>query len=102
MLKDKLYLICGNCGCNDKWQLHCSAEIDREHATGETTIYQSVATLSCQNCWTVHFLGDYAEMFTTLPESGAIRLPKNTEEAKAMLLIAEAYLKQHGETYGNT
>jgi len=51
---NKLYLICGNCGCNDMWEY----EIDiGGKDIGDGSLYPEIY-LTCGNCGTLHSLDE--------------------------------------------
>lgn len=58
MVRARLHLICGNCGCNDEWKwAHAPKEVD----DGETVMDENVY-LTCMNCASLHSLNDNAVM----------------------------------------
>ena len=57
MVRARLHLICGNCGCNDEWEWKHYPE---EVIGGEMMRSETVA-ISCKNCSTIHYLNDNAK-----------------------------------------
>lgn len=57
MVRARLHLICGNCGCNDDWSLKISQVLDDEIEGKMNT----TAHFACGNCSTLHFLDEYIE-----------------------------------------
>lgn len=57
MAHAKLHIICGNCGCSDKFKYHIGTELDDD--TMEEYQYVSIY---CENCSTIHRLEDNAEV----------------------------------------
>jgi len=55
MVRARLHIICGNCGCNNEWELRVSEELDDEIADK----FNTRVTLACNNCHTLHFLDNY-------------------------------------------
>ena len=56
MVRARLHLICGNCGCNDNFEYkhdECPADVDEL-----TMRYETI--LLCKNCSTRHHINDYA------------------------------------------
>ena len=58
MVRARLYLICGNCGCNDDWEWECKPE---EVCESEVVADQDVY-LWCRNCSTLHSMNGNAKM----------------------------------------
>ena len=56
MANARLHLICGNCGCNDKWKWQYIPK-DSEPET---------VWVWCENCDTLHDLADNAQPVTNL------------------------------------
>lgn len=50
MVRARLHIICGNCGCNDMFKLNV------DHDIMEDMIY---VYLKCENCGTLHNLNHY-------------------------------------------
>lgn len=59
MTKAKLHIICGNCGCNDKFKLMITR--DGDDITIASPLFEDAAVVICQNCGTHHDLKDNAE-----------------------------------------
>ena len=57
MVMAKLHLICGNCGCNDEWKWE---HVPEEVEDGEVFCDEAVR-LWCENCGTLHSIGDNAK-----------------------------------------
>lgn len=57
MARARLHIICGNCGCNDMF----TYEIDPESndISDEETKYEPDVRITCKNCATLHYLGNY-------------------------------------------
>lgn len=58
MVRARLHLICGNCGCNDEWEWEFIPEEDMgpEEDPNPPTVW-----LWCKNCRTLHNISDNAE-----------------------------------------
>ena len=56
MVMARLHTICGNCGCNDMFEL--SIDRDAEYWTKEGDFKRDTASLTCKNCATIHFLNE--------------------------------------------
>lgn len=56
MANSRLHLICGNCGCNDKWSYGIDPHVSDIDDKLSTSVY-----LSCGNCDTLHDLADTAQ-----------------------------------------
>lgn len=52
----RLHLICGNCGCNDLWELYL--ERDGDDISDEEVAFEDSCRLVCKNCCTHHDLKD--------------------------------------------
>jgi RNase P subunit RPR2 len=55
MAKAKLHMICGNCGCNDKFTF--GVDYDTKDKTDKPLVF-----IFCHNCDTIHDLSDNAEL----------------------------------------
>lgn len=55
MVRARLHLICGNCGCSDEWKWQ---HVPKEYEEPETI------WLWCGNCGTLHDLGEKAKQET--------------------------------------
>jgi uncharacterized Zn finger protein len=55
MARARLYLICGNCGCNDEWEWE--HKIEDSMAGIPENVY-----IWCGNCGTLHSLNDNAKV----------------------------------------
>ena len=55
MARARLHLICGNCGCNDRWSY--KIVVDGNDVNGELL---PAVWLLCGNCTTLHDIGGYA------------------------------------------
>lgn len=55
MVKARLHIICGNCGCNDEWDL----EVLRDYTCLGDGKFEDTARLICNNCLTRHYLDEY-------------------------------------------
>lgn len=53
MVRARLHIICGNCGCNDMFKYEINTDIDDD--TNEEYQYVSIV---CENCSTIHQLDD--------------------------------------------
>ena len=58
MVNARLHIICGNCGCNDRWEW----EYVPDQTEDEDDPQPAKVYLSCRNCATLHNLNDNAEM----------------------------------------
>ena len=56
MVRARLHVICGNCGCSDEFKVIRPSEFEDD----ELEVY-----ISCKNCSTLHSLSDNAEIETT-------------------------------------
>lgn len=56
MVRARLHLICGNCGCNDDWEYKA---YDQGNDEGEIVGVQ--VDVICRNCSTIHSLDDNAK-----------------------------------------
>lgn len=53
MVMARIHIICGNCGCNDQFEL----EIERDVLyDDDNDLRRDEANLYCKNCSTIHFL----------------------------------------------
>lgn len=59
MVMARLHVICGNCGCNDSWEL--SIERSGNDVTIDKAEYEDSASMVCGNCSTIHDLKDSAK-----------------------------------------
>jgi len=57
MANARLYLICGNCGCNDEWEWEHEPELKNE----EELLVDEDVYLVCRNCSTLHSINDNAK-----------------------------------------
>ncbi len=57
MVMARLHVICGNCGCNDLFEMRITRNGD--DLDGEN--FEDSATFKCKNCITIHDLKDNAE-----------------------------------------
>ena len=55
----RLHVICGNCGCNDEWELHITR--DGDDVTDDIEKYEDSASMCCGNCSTIHDLKESAK-----------------------------------------
>ena len=55
MVRARIHIICGNCGCNDEWELEIDTYPDDEIEDKENTS----VVLCCKNCSTLHHLEEY-------------------------------------------
>lgn len=55
MTRAKLHVICGNCGCNDRWQFTIDPQGEDRGEAQYPAVY-----LACGNCVTLHNLADHA------------------------------------------
>lgn len=61
MVRARLHLICGNCGCNDEWEWeYRPKEVDEGEAINEAEVW-----IWCRNCSTLHTLSDNAKRKAT-------------------------------------
>jgi hypothetical protein len=67
MVMDRLHIICGNCGCNDEWELHI--ERDGDDITKDVVEFEDAAWMICMNCSTVHDLKKNAKNVILKPNS---------------------------------
>ena len=58
MVMARLHIICGNCGCNDEWELRIVR--DGDDVTQDGPKFEDAAYFSCGNCATLHDLKDNA------------------------------------------
>ena len=58
----RLYVICGNCGCSDEWELRISR--DGSDVTVDEVKFEGSADMVCLNCHTIHDLKDNAKKVT--------------------------------------
>ena len=54
MVRARLHVICGNCGCSDMFSWEICERLNDD--TGEST---NIPVLACGNCSTLHFIDDY-------------------------------------------
>jgi len=59
MVMARLHVICGNCGCNDEWELRI--ERDGDDVTKDEPKFEDAASMCCGNCGTIHDLKDNAK-----------------------------------------
>lgn len=59
MVMARLHVICGNCGCNDEWELRIVR--DGDDVTQDEPKFEDAAYLVCGNCGTIHDLKDSAK-----------------------------------------
>jgi hypothetical protein len=59
MVMARLHIICGNCGCNDDWELRI--ERDGDDVTFMEPQFEDAASMVCGNCSTIHNLKDNAK-----------------------------------------
>ena len=59
MVMARLHVICGNCGCNDEWELR--VEREGNDVSNEYEEYEDSASMACGNCATIHALEDNAK-----------------------------------------
>lgn len=57
MVRARLHIICGNCGCNDSFEYHHSEGF----IDNEDSIEQQHTAIVCKNCSTIHYLDDNAK-----------------------------------------
>lgn len=67
MVMARLYVICGNCGCNDMWEWeHKPKEVAEGEVMADEDVY-----LWCRNCSTLHSINGNAKRLTPpTPDSG--------------------------------
>lgn len=54
MVKSRVHLICGNCGCNDEWSwTYCKDSDDNGDGTADDDVL-----LKCGNCSTIHSMNE--------------------------------------------
>lgn len=58
MVRARLHLICGNCGCNDCWEWK---HVEKVVEAGEVMQDEDVQ-LHCNNCATIHYLNNNAQL----------------------------------------
>lgn len=58
MVRARLHLICGNCGCNDDFEYTTHDQLVDDN--GEPSDHVDVS-ISCNNCATIHHLEDNAK-----------------------------------------
>lgn len=58
MVRARLHIICGNCGCGDDFEFTVH---DKVVSASEVVEEQSVS-LSCKNCGTIHNIADNAKL----------------------------------------
>lgn len=56
MVMARLHIICGNCGCNDDWELRI--ERDGDDISDAEPAFEDAASMVCGNCSTIHNLKD--------------------------------------------
>ena len=56
MVQARLHVICGNCGCNDEWELRVTR--DGDDVSDDTPKFEDSVSLTCCNCSTIHDLKD--------------------------------------------
>lgn len=59
MVRARLHLICGNCGCSDLWELHI--ERDGDDVSDDEPKFEDSVRLICENCATLHDLKEKAK-----------------------------------------
>jgi hypothetical protein len=59
MARARLYLICGNCGCNDEWKWEY--EPRDKFIVDEDDFQEEDVWLVCENCSTLHSINDNAK-----------------------------------------
>ena len=59
MVMARLHVICGNCGCNDDWELRIQRDFD--DLTNDVERFEDAAHMVCGNCSTIHCLKDNAK-----------------------------------------
>lgn len=59
MVRARLHIICGNCGCNSEFGFH----IDQKghDVTIDTPAFKPAVYIKCGNCSTIHDLSDIIE-----------------------------------------
>jgi RNase P subunit RPR2 len=66
MVRARLHVICGNCGCNDEFEYK-----HKEYpANAEETTIQYETVLTCKNCSTMHWLNDNSANKNKIREKG--------------------------------
>lgn len=68
MTRARLHIICGNCGCNDRFQF--SIDPQGHDVTDLEPAFEPAVFVTCGNCSTVHDLSD------TVPETKETGVPK--------------------------
>lgn len=66
MARARLHVICGDCGCNDEWELRILRDFD--DVSGRLSRLEDAAHMVCGNCSTIHDLKDNVK--TPAPEGG--------------------------------
>jgi hypothetical protein len=66
MVMARLHIICGNCGCNDDWELRI--ERDGDDVTDDVERYEDAVSMVCGNCSTIHDLKDNAKVVSLIHE----------------------------------
>lgn len=64
MVMARLYIICGNCGRDDEWELRISR--DGDDITVDKAKFEDSADMVCMNCDTIHDLKDNAKKVTLI------------------------------------
>ena len=65
MVRARLHMICGNCGCSDEFKYYCE---NQEISIGDQQCNQYATTVVCDNCATLHDLEDNARNISTLSD----------------------------------
>jgi hypothetical protein len=58
MVRARLHLICGNCGCNDEWEWEYQPPLIHE---GDVDDDEGGIYLWCKNCGTLHSISNNAK-----------------------------------------
>lgn len=58
MVRARLYMICGNCGCNDEFEYRTLDELVDDEGNLSNSV---LVRVTCKNCSTIHSLEDNAK-----------------------------------------
>jgi len=59
MVRARLHVICGNCGCNDSFTY--SIDPEGHDMSDEEVVFDPSVNIYCDNCGTIHDLSDTVE-----------------------------------------
>ncbi len=89
MVRARMYLICGNCGCNDEF----SFQIDPKghDFSDEEPKFEPAVFISCNNCSTIHDLSGNAEIEPTNTDVVAVEDRCSCPEIDSMVKTSETW-----------